>query len=298
MADDETFGGSDDDETDESEGARARNRARSPNYPALTFTAALERTEKIYKKEKRSPVSIDVAVRHLGYSKENGATFQLFGALKRYGLLVSTGKGRDVRVSDDAHFIFVHPEGHPDRIARMRKLAMSPPLFGKILAAFGGELPSDENLIAKLQTDEWGFKSEVAAKTVVRSLRDAVHICGDGVAEEGSSGDTNGESIKEFAVTPPQPPAINQTLRSPAPAGVPALPVVPLPTIPGRSVHDPESVIRRWEIAEGRFASVALPPDPTVEDVTIVEEFLGILKQELALVWKRKARANAQQETP
>lgn len=262
-----------DDEADDAGGKRER----SPNYPALTFTAALERAKTIWEKEKRAHVAPQVAARHLGYKTMNGAAFQTLGALKRYGLVVSTGK-KDIRVSDDAHFIFVHPEGHADRVKMMAKLAMSPSLFGKILGVYGDDMPSDENLVAKLQTDEWGFKSEEAARAVVRALRDAVRVSNEGVAQTASEGNNNAGIIKE---TPMTNPGTNP--------GTPA--VKPPPPPPPHS--NSSAISRQWEIAEGRFASVALPPDPTVADVEILEEFLGLLKQELALVWKRKARGSA-----
>lgn len=262
-------------ETSDDDESAAGKRERSPNYPALTFTAALERTKAIWDKEKRAHVGPEVAARHLGYKTMNGAAFQTLGALKRYGLVVSTGKKKDIRVSDDAHFILVHPEAHPDRIKRMGKLAMSPGLFGKILGAFSGDLPSDENLVAKLQTDEWGFKSEEAAKAVARALRDAVRVANESGMSWDTTAGNNGEVIAET----------NQ-----ATAGIQPL-KAPTPTTPTPSpIPQTGAISRQWEIGEGRFASVSLPPNSTVGDVEILEEFLGLLKQELALVWKRKAR--------
>ncbi len=83
-------------------------------------------------------------------------------------------------------------------------------------------------------------------------------------------------------MTTPQTPAIKQPIQPPTPH-------------PGlRAQGDTQAMSRQWEIAEGRFASVSLPADPTVEDVLILEEFLELLKQELTLVWKRKARAAQQ----
>ena len=42
---------------------------------------------------------------------------------------------------------------------------------------------------------------------------------------------------------------------------------------------------------DGRFASLTLPNDPTLGDMEAIEEFFGLMKQEIALVWKRKAKA-------
>lgn len=262
----------------EDSGAGSR-RERSPNYPALTFTEALERAEKIYKKEKRNPVSQEIAGQHIGYQKLNGATYQAFGALRRYGLLMA-GKG-DLRISDDAHFIFVHPPDHPDRLAKMRELAMAPALFHKILGAFPDGLPSDENLIAKLQTDEWGFKSKDAARAAVRSLRDAVRIR-DGLEDFVTTDET------DTAV-----PAAVPMFHSPgdkAPAIPPMVPRPPLANLARHASASEVGLTRRWEVSPGRFAVVELPPDPTVDEMEALDEFLSLLKQEIVLVWKRKLR--------
>ena len=270
-------------ETGDDDEVGAGKRERSPNYPALTFTAALERAKAIWEKEKRAHVGNEVAARHLGYKTMNGAAFQTIGALKRYGLVVSTGKKKDIRVSDDAHFIFVHPEAHPDRVKMMGKLAMSPALFGKILGAFSGDLPSDENLVAKLQTDEWGFKSEEAARAVARALRDAVRVANEsGTAWEDPTRN-NGEVISEAT----SPAAGSQPFKAPVPV-----------TPPPPPASQTGAISRQWEIGEARFASVSLPPNSTVSDVEILEEFLSLLKQELALVWKRKNRQAAEEKAP
>lgn len=47
-------------------------------------------------------------------------------------------------------------------------------------------------------------------------------------------------------------------------------------------------LVRTWEVAAGRHASISLPADPTPEDLAGFEEFYALLKQEIALVQKRK----------
>ena len=62
--------------------------------------------------------------------------------------------------------------------------------------------------------------------------------------------------------------------------------------------QDPDvgKVSRTWEIADGRFVSILLPPKPTVDDVEVLEEFLLLLKQELAIVWKYKLRSHSDRQ--
>lgn len=146
---------------------------RSPNYPSLTFSEALEKTKAIYEKERKNPILLDTAYKHMGYNQRNGASVVALSALKKYGLVV--GENGKVRVSDDAHAIIVFPVGHPDRHARIKALAMRPPIFAEVLAGFPDGLPpSDENLSATLQT-EFDFSKEAAA-TFIRALRHAVDL--------------------------------------------------------------------------------------------------------------------------
>jgi hypothetical protein len=253
------------DDHDDEDDDKSSHKDRSPNYPAISFTEALERAKKVHDQEQRHPVSPEIAAQHMGYKKLTGTSYPVIAALKRYGLVEKVKK--DIRISDDAHFVFVHPEGHPDREEVIRRLAMMPELFNQVLAEFPGGLPSDVNLRAKLRT-KWNFASDGAADSFIKSLRESVRIRDSGVAKPDANVKNTGESIKEPTVTHGVIPPMKQ----PAPS------------------HESTPVARQWEIAPERFVSVALPSDPTVDDVEALEEFLAILKQELALVWKKKAK--------
>ncbi|MGH7633615.1 MAG: hypothetical protein ACRENC_07780, partial [Gemmatimonadaceae bacterium] len=67
--------------------ARKAPHDRSPNYAALTFTEALGYARKIWDKDRRHPVTKDVAAVHMGYSKASGATIPIVASMRRYGLL-------------------------------------------------------------------------------------------------------------------------------------------------------------------------------------------------------------------
>ncbi len=149
-------------------------RDRSPNYPALTFTDAVEKTGILFEKEKKHPIPLDVAAQHLGWSNaKNGAFQPAISALRKYGLVENVGA--DVRVTDDAAKIFIYPKGDRETVEVMQRLVMKPALFGEVLAKFQGGLPSDETLRAKLRA-EWNFASVAAADTFIRALRNAVAV--------------------------------------------------------------------------------------------------------------------------
>lgn len=254
------------DNDDDDENAGQGKRDRSPNYPAITFTDALEKARKIWEAEKRHPVSSEIAVQHMEYKRLNGASTPVLGALKRYGLLTPSGK-KEVRISDDAHFIFVHPDGDPERDAMIRKLAMMPSLFGEILSRYPDGLPSDANLRAKLQMD-WKFASQAAADAVIKALREAVRIRDAGVARSGSAGEDSGEFTKESPVTPPTPQAIKQPIATPT-----ATP----------SAYPTQS--RPWDLGSGVIMTVVLPTKLSKKNIDKLKRYVAALENEAAIAW-------------
>jgi hypothetical protein len=221
-------------------------RDRSPNYPSLTFTDSLGKTEVLYRHEKKHPMAPDVAAAHLGYSNaKNGAFMSVISALRKYGLV--EGVGGDVRVSDDASLLYIYPADAPERAAVASRLAMRPALFGEVLNKFPGGLPSDANLRAKLQ-HEWAFASGEAADAFIRALRDAVRVAaldGSGGGDETSDASSARES--EFV---PQPPH-----SAPATGGY-----NPPPAAPPPAHHAPGTPMEKhaWKLADGVWADITI----------------------------------------
>src|SRR5260370_29869812 len=82
---------------------------RSPNYPALTFTEALEKAEKIWRQDKTHATPLSVAAQHMGFkSATSGASAPVFAAMKRYELIEALD-GDEVRVTQNANRIFIFP---------------------------------------------------------------------------------------------------------------------------------------------------------------------------------------------
>src|SRR6266851_5597882 len=152
-----------------------RKKDRSPPYPSIAFADALDKAKLIWDRDKKHPISADLVAQCLGYKNaNNGAFLPLLSALKKYGTVVSAG-GDDLRVSDDAAAIFILPESSPERQKLMKKLAMMPPIFAKVIAKYGADLPSDQTLRAKLRLD-FRFASDDAADSMIRSLRASLAI--------------------------------------------------------------------------------------------------------------------------
>jgi len=196
---------------------------RSPNYPQITFTAALGFARKIWDQEKKHLVGVDVALKHMGYNSKNGRSLANLSALRKYGLIVYEGNG--LRITDDAAAIFVFPVGSPERESRISELAMLPPLFKEIIKKFPGGLPSDANLSARLQT-EWSFTQE-AANTVIRALRHSVGLAAvdNGLAGRENREDSNPQESSDMTPAAPvvtgspPPPVVAKPVPPPVPAG-------------------------------------------------------------------------------
>src|ERR1700687_1570285 len=164
-------------------------RTRSPNYPYIGLPAAIERVRKLYDKDHRNRMSREVVVKHLGYGSLNGISLSVISALIKYGLLESIDS--DLQVSSDAVTILVDPPDSTERAQALRKAAFKPDLFGGLHKHFGGQLPSEANLLAHLQKN--GFTANAAAQAA-RSFRETMQLVsqqapgysGDGKPEDGS----------------------------------------------------------------------------------------------------------------
>jgi hypothetical protein len=117
---------------------------RSPKYPGLTFTDALERIKIIYKEDRRSPATAQVVLRHLGLTAGSGPANRILSALKQYGLLDDLAG--QLRVSDTAFKMLTLSEGSPEKAKLMSEAALKPPIIKEVLEAFPEGLPSDANL--------------------------------------------------------------------------------------------------------------------------------------------------------
>ena len=102
---------------------------RSPNYPALGLSEALEKVKAVFQKEHSTEVAPEVMVGHFGYGGLNGPARTTLSALKKYAL-ISEGK-TGLRVSDLAMKI-LHPENEDERQAALREAAMRPELFRQL----------------------------------------------------------------------------------------------------------------------------------------------------------------------
>lgn len=175
-------------------------RVRSPNFPAISLPAAIDRIEKIYAKEQTIPASKETVAEHLGYSGMNGASLKVVSALIKYGLLEET-KDKNFRVSPLAMAI-MHPASDEERTDALRQAADGPALFQRLNSQFDGRRPSDTNLRSWLLRN--GFASS-AVDSVIAAYSETMDLVG-GIADDFKA--------PEVAAVEPSP---NRTAQAPAP---------------------------------------------------------------------------------
>ena len=118
-------------------------RTRSPNYPSLDLSEALDAVRKVFEAENRNKFSRLVLAQNLGYSSLNGRALGKIGAVRAYGLV--EGAADDLRLSEDAITALMAPDDSPERHEALERLAMKPSLFAELRQEFQG-LPSENNL--------------------------------------------------------------------------------------------------------------------------------------------------------
>ena len=104
---------------------------RSPNYPAIGLKDAIAEVQKLWKAEKKTVVSGDVAAKALGYKGLSGPPRVKLAALKKFGLVDDGPQG--MAVSDSAVRILHQPEDSEDRLKALRDAALRPGLFKELL---------------------------------------------------------------------------------------------------------------------------------------------------------------------
>jgi hypothetical protein len=120
------------------------SRVRSPNYPALSLSEAIEAVAKIQGAEQHLAAPKEVAAKHIGYTSYHGLAKRVIAALENYGLLEET-TGDKVKVSPLAMSI-LFPATPEEKQLAINQAAFRHPLFAAIKEEWQGSRPSDENL--------------------------------------------------------------------------------------------------------------------------------------------------------
>ena len=145
-------------------------RVRSPNYPSMSLSDAIERLTKLGGEIHSHPAPRDVVVTSMGYSSVNGASLTALAALRKYGLLRRDGE--DFRITERG-MMYLHPQRADERSTAIRDAASEPKLFAELNERFSGGKASDELIRSFLVRN--GFTPSAAA-AALRSYRETMAL--------------------------------------------------------------------------------------------------------------------------
>lgn len=152
-----------------------KKRVRSPNYPLVNLSVAVEAAQVLFDHDKRHPVPILIAHDRWKYKRGSSAANQCTAALKSYGLIDIQGKGdgRKLAVTEAGERIV---RDAPDRAERLQKAALSPSIHAELWSLYREKgLPSDDVIEAYLVWDREGacFNDDIVGG-VIRRFRETI----------------------------------------------------------------------------------------------------------------------------
>jgi hypothetical protein len=187
-------------------------RKKSPRAPTIPLDEALERTQRIYEKDRLHPIPTEIAAKHMGYAgANNGSALQCLASLRYYGLLDRPRDGF-VAVNKDVEALKFAPS-EDLRKAFLRRFVSTPPLFAELLDRSHGGMPSDETL--RYELIQRGFipsSAGTVASVFKRSVEfaDALNSSQPATVPEEApeDADQEGKESTGFAAAKPPPSAI------------------------------------------------------------------------------------------
>lgn len=176
---------------------KPQTRVRSPSFPYIGLSKAVERARMLFKSAKRFEVRVEDAAVDWGLGPKSSSTLQTVATLLAYGLIESrtTPEGRKIKVSDSAWRILEDQRsGVKEQL--LAEAAMKPDQFQIYAAKWrlsDGDRPDDTHATSQLKFDD-GYTEE-AARRFLRVFDEAISfareggVLGSGVAEkEGDKG--------------------------------------------------------------------------------------------------------------
>jgi hypothetical protein len=145
-------------------------RKKSPRAPVFPLEEALEKTLKVYEREKLHAAPTDVVAQDIGYKNAiNGSALQTVASLRYWGVMERPKEGFLAVSKDFERYRFAPDEDQKRRV--LIRFLKTPPLFAELLEKYSDGLPSDATLLYELI--ERGFNPGTAENAIV-ALRKSV----------------------------------------------------------------------------------------------------------------------------
>lgn len=123
-----------------------RKTGRSPAYPFIPVSRAIEQARALHEKEGDYPAPLGSAVGAWGYSPKSSGGRQTLAALRYYGLIDVTGEGdaRKIKVSDIARRIILDQrDDDTEKRTLLRQVALTPAIHRALYERYPSGLASD-----------------------------------------------------------------------------------------------------------------------------------------------------------
>ena len=148
---------------------------RSPAYPGLTISEAINRVRQFYDKEKTHASPVKVAVTHWGYGEKSSGGLMVISALKSYGLMNDAGSGesRVVSLTKDAlNYVYDTREHSDERDNILADAVMKPKILRDLIVGYPDTHVSDGTLDFYLK--QRGYNPN-AVSDIIKVYRDALN---------------------------------------------------------------------------------------------------------------------------
>jgi hypothetical protein len=189
-------------------------RTRSPNYPSMGLSGAVELARQFWNAEKRARVPAEVAIKALGFKSLSGSAKIALGALNQYGLVERTREG--LRLSELGLRV-LHPAGSDDRDQALTEAAETVALFRDMREQGGSNEALRSYLITKRRFTEDG------ANAAIKAFRDTMAVAKlDQEAYDGDMPMQTPTSPQPSSPGPQSPQATIKTFSWPLSDGVTA----------------------------------------------------------------------------
>lgn len=185
-------------------------KGRSPAYPGIDISSAIQRARELYKKENQHKVNVKTAVGHWNYKFGTGVANIALASLKKYGFLEDEGSGekRSVRLTDLVIKIILDNRlESPDRNNLIIKAALTPKIHADLYDEYGNNLPSDENLLYHLRVER--KFTESGARDFISQFKRTLEFIknlksGSNSSNSGDKGQGSEEIKLPFTLPPPK----------------------------------------------------------------------------------------------
>lgn len=256
--------------------ATENKKHRSPNYPYIGLKKAIDLVGKLYEKDKRAKVPLNIAYKRWDYTEGSSVGGQCVAALRAFGLLDVEGSGdqRRVCVSEVALRYLV---GREDlRKGILQECALRPSIYSQVWENFEGEIPQ-EDVLRDYLIFSLNFNSSTV-RQFVAPFRETVTFAG---LQKGDYTDSEGDRDSGLTADESQTDHMDQAVNTRTPQSAEARVNPQSQVAVGLRQVQADQRELRFHLPSGDV-SLLIPSAMTADEFDILQAYLGAFKLSLA----------------